>query len=407
MSRILPALLCTLATGAAAHTYDRIEVRGAKLIPEDDIRNTCAVEPGFMDEIDLQAIDDCLMSTAVFEDVRLIPEGDTLVIDVTEIEQRPGRIEGDVSYVSDRGLTVGLSYEQYNLIPNTFTALRFDVGAEDQALEASLYHADMWGEDLDFGIHVRGLRTDYDDQAYDAQSIRIEPYVAWTPSDALRGELGVGWRSHRQFDAEDAFLLAEEGRVDAAYLRASLVWSVPREDALPAFRARLDHYLWNLGTSDTLAETRARLTFRHAFGGTELVLGLNGGAVYGGETRAIDRFHIGGEDFRGFAARGLGPETGGDLLGGDRYLIGSVEVQRDLGQAFDQTFRGGVFFDIGSVWGVDGAGIDDGWHTRSSIGLSLNIEIGPTPVSIYVAEPLVYREGDDRQQIGLRISAAL
>lgn len=146
---------------------------------------------------------------------------------------------------------------------------------------------------------------------------------------------------------------------------------------------------------------------------TDLMFGLRGGTVFGlsgNSPRAIERFFIGGEDFRGFAARGVGPADGGEMLGGDHFLIGSVEARRDLGRAFGTDFRGGVFVDIGSVWGLGpdprARSLDD-WRTRSSVGLSLTFDIDKTPVSLYVAEPLDRQPHDDRQSFGITISTAL
>lgn len=405
---------------AQARVYEVVTVRGADLIPEDDIRQTCAAEPGaYIEDIEFPAIEDCLMSTAVFEAVSVTREGDALVITVTEIEQQPGRIEGAVSHVSDSGLTASLTYEQYNLIPDTFTAAHLDISRDDRRLSASLYRPDQWGDALDLGVDMQAMRTKYRDLTFRTQSIQAEVYVAWTPSDQVRAEYGVGLRNHRMFDVQrDAspLLQSETGRVTAPFLRGSLTWTSATDDTTPrpTYSARLDQHLWNLGTGEALSETRVELTGEHPLGAkTDLVLGLRGGTVVGlsgNSPRAIDRFFIGGEDFRGFAARGVGPADGRDMLGGDHFLIGSLELRRDLGEVFGTDLRGGVFVDVGSVWGLNGnpgGRIDSDWITRSSVGLSLTFDIDKTPVSLYVAEPLDRQPGDDRQSFGITISAAL
>src|SRR5690606_27008865 len=104
-------LLGALALPAAARIYDRCELRGAAFSPPDDIRRTC----GALEEIPLEAaelaeVERCLMSTGVFERVSVTGQGDALVIDVTEVEQRPGRIEAAIAWVNDRSLTGSLSY---------------------------------------------------------------------------------------------------------------------------------------------------------------------------------------------------------------------------------------------------------------------------------------------------------
>ena len=51
-----------------------------------------------------------------------------------------------------------------------------------------------------------------------------------------------------------------------------------------------------------------------------------------------------------------------------------------------------------------GGVIDDGWHRRSNIGVSVTLDIGATPVALYVASPCEREPGDDRQTFGLALS---
>lgn len=77
----------------------RVEVRGAQFIPEADIQRTCGVEAGVpYSDAELRDIEACLMSTAVFERVSLYRESDALIIDVVELDTRPGRLSGALFY---------------------------------------------------------------------------------------------------------------------------------------------------------------------------------------------------------------------------------------------------------------------------------------------------------------------
>lgn len=416
----LAGLTLALPGAALSRTYDAVEVRGAKMIPEEDIRQTCGAEPGvYMEDIELRAIEDCLMSTGVFETVRLSAEGDTLVIAVTEVEQSPGRVEASVFHVSDKGLTGSLSYEQYNLLPDTFGAVHLEFSRDVTSVDASLYRPDLLGKDLDGGIDLKWEHSDFEDLAFSVRNVQAAAYMAWTPGDNLRVEYGLGFRAHKMdgIDADaSALLRSEADSIEAPFLRLGLTYTTPVEgqDGKPTPRGasvELDQYLWNIGTDDLLSETRLRLDGRQSLGDKlELLVGLSGGVVVGlsdNDTRAIDRFYPGGDTFRGFAPRGIGPVDAGDMLGGNRYLIGSVELRRAF-KFHDREFHGGLFYDIGSVWDLDndlGGRINDGWHTRSSVGLSLTFDLANTPVSLYVAEPLKHQPGDDRQSFGIRISA--
>lgn len=422
-----PLLICAVAllgiSEAQARVFDRVEVRGAQFIPEEDIKQTCGAFPG-VDylELELRAIEDCLMTTGVFTNVKLYGEQDVLVIDVEELDDRPGRVEGALSYVSDDGLVAEFSIEKYNLFPKTYGALSLSYNSEIQAFDGALYRTDLFGPGLDFGVDLIGKDADYDDQSYSEESLRLEPYLAWEASDRTRFEAGLGLRSFRMYDVDagaSALVSAEaSSRISAPYLRFALSYrngAGPEADPDLAdsvgVALQLEQYFWNLGTSDSLSDTRVSVATQWPIAdGVWILSGVRGGTVSGlrdNATRSIDRFFPGAESFRGFAPRGIGPRDGADALGGNHYVVGWLEVQKEFGAVGQLPARGGVFFDAGSVWGLDdtlGGTIDDGWQTRSSVGVSLTLDIASFPVSLYVAKPLRSVPGDDRQTFGFSLS---
>ncbi|WP_237708149.1 BamA/TamA family outer membrane protein [Oceanicola sp. S124] len=413
-----PALTPALAQEAAAPVA--VDVRGAEFIAEDKIQATCGVQPGvdYWDE-ELRAIESCLMLTGVFERVELRREGDVLVIDVTELNTRPGRIEASLSWDSEAGGMAGLSFERYNLLPGTYGALSLSYNDEVARFEGVLYRADAFGDSLDLGLDLAGHRSDYDDQSFAEESLRLEPYLAWTPTPQLRAELGLGYRAYRMYDVAataSPLLMAEESDlIEAPYLRASLQWRSADEGGEAALGAAyavaLAQYAWNLGTDDALLDSRISLDARWSLGDRlQLLAGLDAGRVWGtggGSSRAIDRFHPGAASFRGFAPRGIGPRDGGEALGGTNFAVASLELQREFDVLNGRSLRGGVFVDVGAAWGLEntlGGSIDDSFHRRSSIGLSVSFDVGQTPVSLYLAEPLEQQPGDRSQAFGISIA---
>ncbi|MBE3637556.1 BamA/TamA family outer membrane protein [Mangrovicoccus sp. HB182678] len=414
-----------LSAPAAARVYDRVEVRGAQFVPERDIRLTCGAAAGIdYFDAELRAIEECLMSTGVFDAVRLFSEADTLVIEVEETDLRPGRVEGSVMYDSQDEVTLGFSFERYNLFPGTFGAFHVDIARQARRLDAGLYRSDAFGETLDAGLDLAGYRTEYDDLAYHGESLRGAPLLAWTPSEDLRIEAGAGWRRHRMSGVEtdaSALLRQEAGTVSAPYLRLGLDYA-PRGDAdeagddgrpAPAVVLGLDQYLWNLGHDAALSETRLRADAQMALGGAmRLLAGLGAGRVQGltgRATRAVDRFHPGADTFRGFAPRGIGPRDRGDALGANSYVIASLELQREIAEIRRHDLRAGVFTDIGSAWDLDdtlGGRIDDAAHLRATLGLSLAMDLDGTPASLYLARPVLDEPGDRGQVFGLSVSLA-
>lgn len=426
LQRAAPAVLIAAAAGSVfvgslqARPYSAVEVRGAEFIAADDIAAACEVVAGEYDSSDMSAVRECLMSSGQFRSVEVRGEGATLVVEVSELNDRPGRVEVGLAYDSRDGATLNLYFERYNLFPGTFGSIDLRFAQEVQSFRTSLYRADAFG-DLDFGIDTEIRKTSYSDQGFTAKRVLVEPYLALPFASGGRAELGVGYRRDDMTDvaAGSSVLFGREmGVIDAPYVRLGVSYSSnPSKNGGAGFvtglSLSLDQYFWGLGTDQKTYETRIEADARFALAEkTSLLVGLRGGIVSGQDghnTRAVDRFFVGGADFRGFAPRGIGPKDGDWFLGANNYYVTSVELQREIDQLLGTTGRVGVFADIGSAWGLDdtlGGTVDDGKYIRSSVGVSLTLDLGNIPVSLFVAKPVDYQDGDDRQSFGISFSTS-
>jgi outer membrane protein insertion porin family len=411
-----------IVSGAlSARTYTAVEVRGAEFIAEDSITAACEIVPGVSyTEEDMGYIRDCLMSSGQFRSVEVAGEGDTLVVSVDEANDRPGRVEIGFAYDSRDGVLGSLYFERYNLFPGVFGAVDLTFAKEVQSLETHFYKAGAFGV-FDFGIDTTVRVTSYDDQGFDSARTIIEPFLAYPIGDKGRIEVGIGYRRDEMSDVvggASALFAAEQGVVEAPFVRFGLRYATnPAENggnaAITGLSVALDQYFWGLGSDFKTMETRLDASARFALGAkTSVLLGVQGGIVKaedGGVTRAVDRFFVGGADFRGFAPRGLGPKDGSYFVGANKYYVGTVEVQHELDDLMGTPARIGVFADIGSAWGLDdtlGGTIDDSRRIRTSVGLSMTLDVGSVPVSIYVAKPIDMVDGDEEQNFGISFSTS-
>lgn len=398
--------------------YERIEVRGAVLVPAEDIQQTCGDPSGVaIDAIEIRAIQDCLMSTGVFDAVAVRPEGEVLVIEVEEPETRPGRFDLSLGWASDLGAMGTLAYDQLNLIPGTYLSGNLTYSRDYRSLSMYLFGQQEFAPGLTFGLELEAERAHHEDLDFSTRYALAEVWLRWTPRDNLAIDGGIGYRNQRLFGMRPGaspLLFAEAREVSAPFAHFALRHRSAEGKSGLRTTLRVDQYFWNLGTNRRLAETQMEFRAEQPLSAkTTLLFGLRGGAVIsqgGTQAGAADRYFPGGELFRGFAPRGIGPVHNGSHLGANRYLIGTLELQRALGGAGARQFRGGVFMDVGSVWGLDntlGGAIDAGSRgkLRASIGLSLSFDIGTVPVSLFVATPVKDRPGDRRQIFGLSAAA--
>ncbi|MFN4194203.1 MAG: BamA/TamA family outer membrane protein, partial [Tabrizicola sp.] len=132
---------------------------------------------------------------------------------------------------------------------------------------------------------------------------------------------------------------------------------------------------------------------------------IEGGAVVtsGGDSRLLDRF-TGNGKIRGFEPNGIGPRdltvANQDAVGGNYFAVARLEAEFPIGLPEEYGITGGLFADVGSVWGLDntlGGTIDDDMHLRSAIGVSIfwNTAIGPLRFNFSKA---INKETYDREQ---------
>lgn len=426
---VTAALLAALAAPAPGFTQDasgfrsyaRAEIRGAEYIPEADIRATCGELEGVaLDSLDLAAIEDCLLYTGVFEQVSVTPEGETLVVTVREVPVRPGRIDAGIAWANDYGLSGTLNYEQLNLIPGTWLAIRNTWSEDYKAYQFSLYAQKPVVDGFKFALDLGGTRERYGDLDFSSRRDQAEVWALYEADAALSFEGGLGYRDQRLYDVRPGaspLLQAEAGATKAPFLRFAFDYSPPgaaggEEAPATSVNLRVESWLWNLGTGRRLSELRLSTGIRHALGSDyRLSAALRGGLVRGrggAVPNAQDRGFAGGETLRGFAPRGVGPVHLGSRLGGERWVSATLELQRRLPTKIAEGLTAGVFFDAGAAWRLSdtlGGVIDDRARLRSSLGLSLSFDVSNVPVSLYVASPVKRVNGDRRQVFGLSAAA--
>jgi len=126
-------------------------------------------------------------------------------------------------------------------------------------------------------------------------------------------------------------------------------------------------------------------------------------------TRVTDRFFANGK-IRGFESNGIGPRDlgTGDALGGNIYAVARVEADFPLGLPEEYGIEGGVFLDLGSVWGLDDTAgarpVDDGFSLRSALGVSVLWDTPIGPLRFNFSKALQKEDYDEEQSFDLTVS---
>lgn len=175
-------------------------------------------------------------------------------------------------------------------------------------------------------------------------------------------------------------------------------------------------------------------------GGSVTLTGeVEGGVVtaLNGNTRVRDRFQMHSGLMRGFTTNGIGPRDfrifgSGDKarkfyldpLGGNYFTAMRLESRFPIGLPQEIGVNGGIFYDMGSVWGLsetkcanyfptgnvadnikDDCVVDDKFNLRSAVGFSLFWDTVFGPLRLNFTKPLQFKPYDNTQTFDLAVAS--
>jgi outer membrane protein assembly factor BamA len=211
------------------------------------------------------------------------------------------------------------------------------------------------------------------------ENVNVSHVSIFAPPDytsVVGNSLVVGPRVGATYDTRDSFLRPTEGGiVDLSFEYVFGAFTFP---------------IVNLEAS------RYFTTYQRQDGSGKHVLAARSQVSWAGDDAPVfERFFAGGfRSLRGFEFRGVGPNIGGFMVGGDFMFLNSLEYQIPI-LANDQLYAV-AFVDSGTV--ESRIGIND---YRASAGFGLRIlipQFGPVPIALDFGFPIV-RSADDREQV--------
>lgn len=359
-----------------------------------------------------------------------------VIVKATVQEKPTGSLSFGASYgkADGVGFMVGLSESNF-LGRGQFVSLDLNLGASDATSSFTFSEPALLGRDLKFTFSGLYAQTEANYASWDSRLVQGGIALEFPLSQTARLETRYTLNKSRIFnvstggtDADGNPILASSPILQREELRGSLWGSAVgytlsldnRRGGLAGrtayvFRFSQDVY----GVGGDLKFLRSEV-----FAGTQTSI-LNGDVRLRAEfeagaiatsgssgTRASERFFLDSK-IRGFEPFGIGPRDTGagrnDPLGGNYYAVARMEADFPVGLPEEYGIRGGVFFDVGSVWGLnDTAGatgtVDDKLRLRSSVGVALLWDTPLGPLRFNFAKALKKQTYDKEQRFDLTIS---
>ncbi|ODT60893.1 MULTISPECIES: outer membrane protein assembly factor BamA [Paracoccus] len=346
---------------------------------------------------------------------------DQVIVGVNVEEQPTGSLSLGASYGVNSGVGFNIGLTEQNFLGRGQTVgLQLSTASDDRAAAINFVEPFFLGRDLRFGFSANYVETEGLNSDYDTRQIRIQPSLEFPISDNARLELRYRLSEDKLSNVtEDSsqILIDEEGTRLTSSLGYTYNWDSRRTglDPLTAYRFRFSQDFAGAG-GDTKTITTTALAGVESTAWRDSVTlraEVEAGAIYSyGDysTWILDRFRTGNR-IRGFEPNGLGPRDlaadNEDGLGGNYYWAARAEAQFPIGLPEEYGIQGGLFADVGSLWGLDRVTyqtadlgqvtIDDDMYVRAAVGASIfwTTPIGPLRFNFSQA---LRKEDYDREQ---------
>ncbi|MCE0504936.1 outer membrane protein assembly factor BamA [Roseivivax sp. GX 12232] len=351
-----------------------------------------------------------------------------VIVDVDVEEQPTGSISIGGSYSTSSGFGLNLSFAEQNFLGRgQQLSLGVTTTADTERYFFNFTEPALLGRDLALGLGLSYARTTEDDSDYNTEVARFSPSLTFPVSDNTRLQLSYDIES-TDISIPDASEVggivraeAGEGQILKSSLGYRLSYDTRRTGLNPDAGVLLEfgQDFGGVGGDVAFVETRARAVAQRLAFSEEITLRatVEAGALnYLGDdsSRVTDRFFMGSSVMRGFEPGGIGPREVGagidDALGGDYFAVARFEAEFPLGLPEEYGVSGGVFYDVGSLWGLSNS--DDATGTvlyedgslRQVVGVSLFWDTPLGPLRFNFSDALQREDKDREQNFELTIS---
>ncbi|MFC7703744.1 outer membrane protein assembly factor BamA [Plastorhodobacter daqingensis] len=349
---------------------------------------------------------------------------DQVIVDVDVEEQPTGSLSFGVSYGVAQGVGFAASLSEQNFLGRgQYVDLTVNTTSSNRSFSFNFREPAFLDRDLALKFNVYSTRTDRDYASYNTRLTGFSPALEFPVSELGRLELRYKISRDDLRDVDPAvsspILAAEQGALISSGVGYTYSFDTARSriDPNTRYTFRVGQDFAGLGgdvesvTSTALARVERRVFNEDVLLRAELEGGLL--TMISGESRVLNRFNLGSR-MRGFEPNGIGPRDlaapDEDALGGNAFAIARFEAEFPIGLPEEYGVSGGVFMDVGSLWGLDettgfsGQEVDDGIHLRAAAGFSIFWTTPIGPLRFNFSQPIRKLDYDREQNFDLTVS---
>ncbi len=361
-------------------------------------------------------------------------EGSTpsqVIVDVDVEEQPTGSLALGGTYSTNDGIGLVVRFSESNFLGRGQNfGLSFSTSSDVKDYSLSFSEPSFLGRSLTAGFGFFYKEFEPGEARFTNTVGEFSPYLSFELGDysnmQLRYKLERSGMEVAAAEAIDPNTIIEQEASRGEIWKSSVGYTYrydTRRRGLDPTRGYLFEFgqdFGGLGGDYTFVSTTARAVAEAKVWHEEVTLRatLQGGALYSpdGDSRIDDRYIVSNRNIRGFKPYGIGPReraTDGsfdDALGGKYYAAARFEAEFPLGLPEELGITGGVFYDVGSLWGLDNtSGVGDilyeEFTLRHVIGASIFWTTPIGPLRFNFTKALQKEEFDRDQSFDFTISA--
>ncbi|MDC0737068.1 outer membrane protein assembly factor BamA [Cognatishimia sp. SS12] len=347
---------------------------------------------------------------------------DQVVVDVDVEEQPTGSLSFGGTYSTDTGfgLVVGFSERNFLGRGQRLTA-NVSTSPDVNNYELSFTEPAFLGRDVAVGFSGTYRDLTFNQVRYENTVGKFEPFIGFSTGENSRVQLRYTYESVDMsipgtnlgvlIDAEAARGTLARSSLGYTYIYDTRIGGLnPDAGVLLEFGQDYAGVGGDINYVSTSAKAIAQTQVLS--GDVTLRASVEGGFLYtpNNDSRINDRFVPSSQQFRGFQPFGIGPRqiSGGadDGLGGKYFAVARFEAAFPLGLPEEYGISGGVFYDVGSVWGVDATGpgvVSDDFSLRHVVGVSVFWDTPIGPLQFNFSKALKKESFDKEQNFNLTI----
>ncbi len=406
---------------------ERIDIEGNTRTLDRVIRRQFDIVEG--DAFNSREIDKArrrIRSLGFFANVNVATErgttDDRANVRVSVEEQPTGSISFGVGFSTGDGPIGNVSITERNFLGRgQLVRANLAVAGKRSAVDLSFREPAFLDRDLSAGFDIFARREDLSSESsFEQTNIGFSPVVGFPLSE--NGDLSLKYSISddkiRNVSVNASPLIkADEGSAITSLVGYQYAFDRRNDRLEPTqgFIAKFGQDFAGLGGDAQYVRTSGSVKGFTSFFNEDVIVSIEGEAgnvtSFGEDLRITDRFFLGGDRFRGFASSGIGPRdfVADDSLGGKNFGVIRSDVSFPIGLPEELGIFGGVFADVGTLWGLDrtsagGVSVDDDPKLRASIGASIFWDSGFGPLRVNFAIPVVKQDGDETE--AFRLTAA-